>query len=152
MKTFRLLKESIEDLNGTVRNGIFYPGNTLGIARGDMPQITTEHFPAFVDSLDVRITKTKQSISSLKPIQKEINIEKAEVIKRKQGELIKQKPIIISSDNYVLDGHHRWLAILLMDKNANVPVVKINMPIRQLLDAAHNFDKVEYRDINTFKH
>jgi len=57
------------------------------------------------------------------------------------------KPIIISSDNYVLDGHHRWLAA----KNAkihDITAFKINRPAKEGLSLLINFPQTTFKDIH----
>ncbi len=41
--------------------------------------------------------------------------------------------ILVSSDNHILDGHHRWAALLLADPDREMEVVQIDMPMRELL-------------------
>jgi hypothetical protein len=40
---------------------------------------------------------------------------------------------IISSDNYIMDGHHRWAATLMVDPTAQVGGIKINIPGEKLV-------------------
>ena len=35
---------------------------------------------------------------------------------------------IVSNDNYIMDGHHRWAAVSLIDPNAKVQVTAIDLP------------------------
>jgi hypothetical protein len=92
------------------------------------------------DIIDVSITKI--AVKDLKPIQRQIYYDKS------MGETIKQgvdKSInfvtnksffIISGDNYIIDGHHRYLSALLLDPSAKVNALKINLPINKLLPMA----------------
>lgn len=54
-------------------------------------------------------------------------------------------PIFVSQDNYILDGHHRWAAIIGTDfedgklGNVLMNVVKINLPIKELVKEANSF-------------
>lgn len=58
-----------------------------------------------------------------------------------------KEPIFVSSDNYILDGHHRWAAInatkfgLGRMKEVTMPVMMINKDINQLLALANQFLK-----------
>jgi hypothetical protein len=56
--------------------------------------------------------------------------------------------VIISSDNYVLDGHHRWLAHYNQDKK--IEVVRVDMPILELMRLVKTFNNTHYKDVNTF--
>jgi hypothetical protein len=92
------------------------------------------------DIIDVTITKVP--VSKLKPIQRQIYYDKS------MGETIKQGVknsinfvtnksfFIISGDNYIIDGHHRYLSALLLDPKAKVNALKIELPIRKLLPMA----------------
>jgi hypothetical protein len=52
-------------------------------------------------------------------------------------------PIYVSSDGYVLDGHHRWAAVtsheIASGKPANMNVRVIDMPIDKLVDLSNQF-------------
>lgn len=56
-----------------------------------------------------------------------------------------RQPLIVSNDGYVLDGHHRWAALATYDvmrgekTPTDVPVIKINMDIEELVDASNAF-------------
>ena len=51
--------------------------------------------------------------------------------------------IMVSRDNYVIDGHHRWAAQVGTDYTGGgqltMPVVRVDLPIQQVLDAANDF-------------
>ncbi|MFM6989443.1 MAG: hypothetical protein ACKOXG_12400, partial [Arenimonas sp.] len=83
---------------------------TLGIPRADMPQIGAEHRGAFVNFLASRgIERTTEELpaDSLKPTQAEFSPRRvAQARERKGGD----RSIIVSSDGYVIDGHHQWMA------------------------------------------
>lgn len=54
-------------------------------------------------------------------------------------------PFVVSRDDYIVDGHHRWAAKVAHDMNDNVPgdidaeVVKVDMSITELLFLANKF-------------
>jgi hypothetical protein len=51
-------------------------------------------------------------------------------------------PIFVSADNYILDGHHRWAAIVAASRyepTVSMCARKVNAPIDQLLKEADNF-------------
>jgi hypothetical protein len=56
--------------------------------------------------------------------------------------------VIISNDNYVLDGHHRWLAHY--NENRKIEVIRVDMPILELMRLVKTFNNTHYKDINTF--
>lgn len=41
--------------------------------------------------------------------------------------------ILVSSDGHILDGHHRWAALLVADPKAEIEITKVDLPIKELL-------------------
>jgi hypothetical protein len=110
---------------------------SLNIPRADMPQIKAEHRGAMTNFLKARgITHTEEEVpaSSLKPTQEEFSPAK---VKKALGFEGGDRSILISSDNHVLDGHHQWLAKVEGDQP--VKVIRLNAPIKQLLDDVREF-------------
>lgn len=110
---------------------------TLGIPRAKMPQVKGEDRPAFMDFLGNRgVTFTNESIAPniIKPIQAEYAPTKVE---RAKGMTIDRR-IFISADNYLLDGHHQWLA--QMDR-PTVNVTRLSLNARPALQAIFAFPK-----------
>jgi hypothetical protein len=89
----------------------------------------------------------KVQVADLKPIQKELNMEKVDGMMQAKSQeyLAFGKPAIISQDNYLVDGHHRWWAVRMIDEDASFGVIRVDMPIRDLLDLAHDYPKVSYK-------
>src|SRR5210317_1740047 len=121
--------------------------DTMGIKRAEMPQVATKDYPEFINYLKdngAHFTKDTVSPDSLKAIQGEFSdrgIEKA---------LMKQhikKPSIVSSDNYIIDGHHRWLAA--MNTGQKVDIFRVDKPGKELLQLVKDFPKTTYKDIYT---
>ena len=48
---------------------------------------------------------------------------------------------IISGDMYIMDGHHRWAAAILVDPKKQVKVAKIEMPANDLITALNIYTK-----------
>lgn len=110
---------------------------TKAVPRAEMPQIKAEHRGPMVNFLEARgVTAEKQEIpaSDLKPTQAEFSQAKVQAAKDYTGG---DRSILISSDNYVLDGHHQWLAKL--DANEPVKVIRLNAPIEQLITTVRDF-------------
>jgi len=110
---------------------------SLNIPRAEMPQIKAEHRGAMVNFLNARgIDHEEQLVPAdeLKPTQKEFSRSKVAKAKNFEGG---SRSILVSSDDHVLDGHHQWLASL--DKGEEVRVIRLDAPIKKLLDAAHEF-------------
>jgi hypothetical protein len=46
----------------------------------------------------------------------------------------RKAPIIISSDNHILDGHHRYAAMVTADPEAAMNVIRVDMPMSEFLE------------------
>lgn len=114
---------------------------TLGIPRAEMPQIRAEHRGALVNFLKARGIPHEQvelPADSLKPTQAEFSLDKVNQAHDYQDG---DRSILTSSDGHVLDGHHQWLASL--EKDAPVKAIRLDAPIRKLLDTVKAFPSVE---------
>lgn len=121
--------------------------HSLGISREDMPQITQNNhgdFKSFLDSHKIEV-KTKQlHPASIMPCQNELNTHKIENLM--SNTLKTMKPIFISNDGYILDGHHTWAANLL---NGTLMIVnEIGLPMNDLFNIVKEYDKVFNVGIN----
>lgn len=117
------------------------------VPRAEMPQIKAKYVPEFLTGLQdqgVRVTRTAALARDIKPMQKELNLTKVQAMAEK-GVSAYSKPMIMSSDGFILDGHHRWAGALANDPNAQIPVYKVDLPIEKLLDAARSFPKTTYQ-------
>jgi len=135
-------------LNDLFESNIFIPKGNLNISREKMPQISEEDQEIFFKYLKdhgVKITKTKILAKDLKPTQKTINLSAVNKLLKTNSSKLK-KPIIVSSDNYVIDGHHRWLAALNKNRESKVNVIKSSIPVKQLIKIIKGFDKVVFKD------
>ncbi|GAB2531913.1 PLxRFG domain-containing protein [Simplicispira piscis] len=110
---------------------------TLGVPRAEMPQIKAEHRGALVNFLKARGIDSRPGevpANDLKPTQAEFAPGKVEKARAFQGG---DRSILVSSDGYVVDGHHQWLA-----KRANgepVKVIRLQAPIREVLAQTAEF-------------
>jgi len=76
------------------------------IPREQMPQLDKAGVKSFLADNAVPNEVVEVPTDSLKPTQSEFNPEKIESM----NNVGMSMPILVSKDNYVLDGHHRWLA------------------------------------------
>jgi len=86
----------------------------------------------------VKVNKASISVNKLKPIQRQIYFDKAintiaSFGASKSLAYIKTTTFICSNDNYIIDGHHRFLSAMLIDPSAKINVLKINLPLSILL-------------------
>lgn len=126
----------------------------LGIPRKDMPQLeqsVVDNFLADLKKEGFKVEEGHTSVGQLKATQKEINAEKVKgmakaheehVAKGGEGWSPSKNPIIISSDGYVLDGHHRWAAMLHIGPGEKMPTKRVSMPMKELLKRAKGYKGV----------
>ena len=120
--------------------------DTLGVKRADMPQVKSSDYPALMKHLEdngARFTTEKDvPAKDLKPVQSEFSDVGITKQRAKKGP---RKPVIASSDNYIIDGHHRWLVALNYDET--VDVIRVNMTVHELLKLVKEFPQTYYKDI-----
>ena len=125
------------------------PEDTMGIKRTEMPQVATKDYPEFMDYLKdngAEFKKETVPAKSLKAVQGEFSDQGVEKALRKRK---LKKASIVSSDNYIIDGHHRWVAAL--NTGQDVDIIRVNMPATELLKLVKDFSKTTYKDIYTEK-
>jgi hypothetical protein len=84
-----------------------------------MPQFTRSSLKRLDKLMNQNGHSFKDTVVSplkLRPSQKEISISIAEKIK-----VGRMQPLVISSDKSILDGHHRWLAMVMAMKDGRLP-------------------------------
>lgn len=110
---------------------------TLLVPRDQMPQIKAEHRGALVNFLEARGVEHWEGMTpadTLKPTQAEFSPERvARAAERTEGD----RSILVSSDGYVVDGHHQWLAA--RDARDNVKAIILDAPVSKLLPLLHEF-------------
>jgi hypothetical protein len=90
-------------------------------------------------------TEAMVAVGGLSPAQKEVIPMKALAfalgyLDNKQPNLDEMEAIV-SSDMYIMDGHHRWAAATLVDPKKQVKVAKIEMPANDLITALNVYTK-----------
>ena len=125
-------------------------GEGMGIPRKKMPQIKTKDYPEYFKYLkdnDVDFQKLDGvKAATLKPTQSEFSKQGVEKQLQKMWDKNdSDKPLIASSDDYIIDGHHRWLVA----KNTRRPltIFKADVPMKELMALTNKFPKVTYKDI-----
>lgn len=115
--------------------------HTLGIPRSQMPQIRAvlmADFIAWLESQGHKVKRESVLVSSLKLTQSDIDIHK--VIGMIHGN-VGPKPVLISKDSYITDGHHRILALQISKPKEKTMAWRVDLPIRELLKLANSWDK-----------
>lgn len=94
--------------------------------RRDLPQIPAKATDDFLDYLNVDWTEEDLAPGSLKPLQKFVTRTDSKSTKR----------LLVSSDGFILDGHHRWVA----NKDEElISVIRIDMEASELLEQARSY-------------
>ena len=82
----------------------------------------------------IKSRMTRRKAKELIPTQKEISRSRIDDLIENEHILKKVVvPLVISKDNYVVDGHHRWAAYRLKKPNKALPVLEIGAPIKDVL-------------------
>lgn len=116
---------------------------SLGIRRDDMPQVPSGVKEKFLNGLresGVSVTEATVNPSELKPTQGTYNAANMDYLtdETRAGRYDAKTRILVSSDNRVLDGHHRWAVAALEGKQ--LPIIKIGMPAMELIKVAKKFN------------
>jgi hypothetical protein len=127
--------------------------SSYSIDRSKLPQIRRDqhkHFLDFLESNSVSWIETTIRVNDILPTQNKLNLAKVREKKLKYAARDESvlKPLLISKDNHLLDGHHLWKALLDTESNMLVSAYKINIDIEQLVDLALRFGGSEIKDIN----
>lgn len=162
--SFNLCKVSVPGTN-------LFCADTKGYGRLEMPQLGGDPIPgskaaalpkningevdlapAFRKHLEdqgVRVHATSMPASHMRASQGELNGAKTAAIAasiRKNGGLdASAPPLFVSSDDYIVDGHHRWAATVGVDAadghlgDDNLDALQVDMPITELLGQANDF-------------
>ena len=133
--TFRMIKE-----NSLTESEIVRLNNTLGIEREELPQIDNDSMDEYLkhlESSNIAFETKSQPVASLNTSQTKIDLDKIKNIMNNDS---KMNPIIVSKDDYILDGHHRALAAYNTDNECEVPIIKVDLPIDELIEISNEFN------------
>lgn len=113
---------------------------SLGMKREDMPQIPKKFQAEFLQELDADTPVRHEVVKAdtLKPTQGDYKTDTITGMVD-SGVDPNRGSIVVSSDGYVLDGHHRWAASALSGQS--IHAIKVGLPIRRLLYAAEQFNQ-----------
>lgn len=122
---------------------------TLGIPRDKMPQVRSKDYDeliAFLEKKNIRMTRRKIKAKDLKATQSDFNVDKITQAVANYKALSNAKPIIVGSDGYVIDGHHRWLGAV--NVGGDITIIQANVKAKELMDAINQFPKTFNKNIN----
>lgn len=132
----------------TLKDGIPNIESGAGKRRVDLPQLT--NFDAFHKDLSDAghsLVHDYVTPSTLTPTQKHFNQEKVDRLKENGWG---DKGIIISADDYVIDGHHRWLAA--HQKGVKIKARRTSLNCDELLDFCKDKPYIETKKLNESRH
>ena len=107
----------------------------MTLSRSLMPQVGDS--VSFIDYLnDNDIESQKESINpnNLKSSQMEFDFDKIEGMRSQKSD----NRIVVSNDDYVLDGHHRWLADKMEERDCDA--YRVDLPILELMRVAKEYE------------
>jgi hypothetical protein len=136
-------------MNGGITEEIVRLNNSLGIDRQVLPQIDKdelENYLEYLESYNIPFEIDFQPVASLNSTQSEVDTEKVKSIMKDDESF--NTPIIVSKDDYILDGHHRALAAFNTDKEAEVPVIKVDVSLNELIKISNDFKGSYNQSIN----
>lgn len=124
----------------------------LGLPRGQMPQfpndVVRDRFIKHLKSQGIRVTRGRMKVGQLKATQAEIQAEKVVgmvgAYLSGRFDAIKS-PIVVSRDGYIVDGHHRWAALLTVSPGETMNVIRVDAPIKALIPMVNDFPGVVRR-------
>jgi hypothetical protein len=135
----------------SIEGTLLYGDEGMGIARKDMPQIPGKERARFLaeieESKGITAEKEKVDPTTLKPVQKEISAARSGAIYekfREDGSIPKDERILISSDGYVIDGHHTWgaaVAFAFDNPGTELPVYRLSVTAKEALDVSLEWSK-----------
>lgn len=104
----------------------------------------------------IKVNKERIKIKDIKPSQNEIFLDKILnklVINKKYRKKIikdsfKDNNILISSDNYIIDGHHRWALAFILNPKCILDCTKIEIPIKYALPIINAMLEITEKDNN----
>ena len=122
--------------------------------KADPGKVEDDRFPMNLSSVDaefakravnsdpseedtIAVTGASEPVQKLKPSQSSMNIDKAmaQAIAMIQGDMDLGGNInaFISSDDHIMDGHHRWVATAMVDPSKPVGGYKVDFPADKLI-------------------
>ena len=113
-------------------------------SRKDMPQVNTQNMGKALGMTKrkAKVTKGMSLAIKLKQSQKELIKSKVKGVAAKYSKPTDMKPLIISKDGYIIDGHHRWAAaIYKFGKDVQIPTFTIHLKRDEAIELYSSISK-----------
>lgn len=123
---------------------------SLGLDRESLPQIPGDRLDHFMQwSKDKGVTWSPREVptQALRPIQGEVKKEKVAALSKNPDAL--RKRIMVSADNAIIDGHHRWVARKLALPGTATPAFVANLTLMKLLAVMRSYPFAEFRTVES---
>lgn len=124
--------------------------NSHGFDRKEMPVIPLAHVEKFTGWIrkkrdpSAAVTPRKIPAGLLLPTQSQIWLEKiVKTLKKGGASTASRNPIVVSADNYILDGHHRWASVMAEKPFMPMAVLQFNLPIKKLIGYGLEYNKLK---------
>jgi hypothetical protein len=152
----------------TVPGTNLFTQESLGIPRVEMPQLSGKPLPGtpadafpknakgevnvgedFRDELEnqgFKVTDERVAAENLRATQMDLVGPQVSMADALLGSTLQIRPICVSQDNYVVDGHHQWAATVLANIRAgrdkfDIPVQRVHTDIGTVLDTSRLYTK-----------
>jgi len=112
--------------------------------RADMPQIQGSDLKdafSILKGAGIPVEVVNMLPQRLRHSQKSVEKKKVMALTRRISKGLSTPPIVISEDNYIVDGHHRQLAYQVIDPDTEIPVIKIGLPRDEAIKAYKQVEK-----------
>lgn len=98
-------------------------------------------FKKGIENNDITGEEVKIKVKDLEPSQKEIFLDQVvtfllknkKFVKKALKGKIKDDEIVISSDNCIVDGHHKWSAAFMVNPDCKIKCTKVNVPYKEAI-------------------
>jgi len=123
-------------------NSLYLPQNGLNIERSSLPQVTSSDIPDFLHWLrlkkNIDSTYAEIPVDSLSLTQGDFNESKIRNLMGPQSDAL-DEPILVSQDHYIIDGQHRFLALLNLSAESTIPAIIIHANVLEALAATKEY-------------
>lgn len=109
-----------------------------------IPKDEMDKFRKYANDNGVSSKLVVKSVNALVPIQRDYNKDKVKKFMKSDDS---DMPLVIANDNRIMDGHHRFLAKWVKNKETRVECLQFNCSITQLVELGHLFDESEVRTV-----
>lgn len=117
--------------------------------RKQMPQLNNaEQFIDLLLQLNITTTISTMEVKHIKMSQADFNLEKVRDMITAPTEALRKGFLVVSKDGYLLDGHHRVIALLNKSPIIKVPVYIVDCERDAMIYFAKIMGDVEFRDVN----